>query len=123
MPGKILVVDDNETNCQALVRLLRHGGHVASAVQSGEAALEWLGEQVPDLIILDEMMPGMTGMAVLRTIRTDTRLSSVPVVMFSALSDTKFQKYAIQEGANDYWVKGLFDYRQLKERVAQYLPS
>ena len=101
MAANILVVDDNVDACRALVRLIQHEGHRATSVNSGEDAVAWLAREVPDLVILDEMMPGMDGLAVLRIIRTDSRLERVPVVMFSALSDPQFREYALTQGAND----------------------
>src|SRR5205823_1062021 len=118
----ILVVDDQMDACRALVRLLRHYGHDATCLPSGPDALTFLTQNIPDLLILDVMMPGMDGLDVLRVIRSDPRLQKLPVVLFSALSDPKFREYAINEGASDYWVKGAIDYARLDTHLAAYLP-
>jgi CheY-like chemotaxis protein len=108
--GTVLVVDDQMDACRALARLLRHFGHDASCTDSGPNALAYLSSNKPDLVILDVMMPGMDGLDVLR------------VILFSALSDPKFRDYAINEGANDYWIKGAIDFSKLDQHLAQYLP-
>ena len=82
-----------------------------------------LDRDLPDLVILDAMMPGMDGAEVLRQIRTAARTAAVPVVMLSAVADPAFQEHMIRKGANDYWVKASFDYGQLGERLQAYLPS
>ena len=118
----ILVVDDQIDACRALVRLLRHYGHDATCLGSGPDALTFLTQTLPDLLILDVMMPGMDGLDVLRVIRSDPRLQKLPVVLFSALSDPKFREYALNEGASDYWVKGALDFSRLDSQIAAHLP-
>lgn len=119
----VLVVDDQMDACRALARLLRHFGHNANCSDSGPNALEYLSSNKPDLVILDVMMPGMDGLDVLRVIRADPRLQALPVILFSALSDPKFRDYAINEGANDYWIKGAIDFSKLDQHLARYLPA
>lgn len=123
LSGTILVVEDHADTSEGLVRLLRHQGHQAEAVDSGEHAIEWLTTRVPDLIILDMMMPGTDGLDVLRLIRAEPRLAKVPVILYSVISDLQFREYAMREGATAYWEKGAIDYRHLPQMLAQYLPA
>lgn len=120
--GSVLIVDDDNGCGRLLAVLVRHLGHHATYVQSGGQALEYLGENRPDLVILDVMMPGMDGLEVLRRMREDPRTEQVPVVMFSALADPRFRQRVREQGANDYWVKASVDFQQLEKRLEEYLP-
>src|SRR5687767_12792727 len=75
----ILIVDDHPDTCGFLVRLLGKRGYAATCAASGEAALAALAGVRPSLIVLDYMMPGMSGLDVLRRIRSDAALAAVPV--------------------------------------------
>lgn len=72
-------------------------------------------------MILDMMMPGMDGMALLHAMRADERLKDVAVIMFSAVSDPAFREYAISEGADDHWIKSAIDFGKLPEYLKPYL--
>lgn len=103
--GTILIVDDHPDAARPLALLMRHMGHRGVYVDSGEKALGFLQQCLPDLIVLDAMMPGMDGIEVLRRVRSDPRTATVPVVMFSAIGESAYQAHALRHGANDYWVK------------------
>jgi len=119
--ARVLVVHDNEELCVVLTRLLRHLGHDASHLSDGSEALEQLrqGPALPDLVILDVMMPGLSGYDVLRAVRGDPELCKVPVVMYSALSDANSRQLALQLGAQDYLVKNQVTYDGLEAVVAR----
>ena len=120
--GRIWVVDDQPDVSRAMVALLRQAGHRGTAFLSGEAALAQLaGADVPDLIILDVMMPGLDGFAVLRAVRQDPRTAKLPVIMFSAVADPSRIAHAMSCGANDYWVKASFDFGELEVRINKHL--
>jgi len=120
---KVLIVDDNADQARPLAMILRHSGYDAQFVESGEAALRRLRDQVPGLMIVDLMMPGMTGIDVLREVRTDPRTRTVPVVIYSACSDEKEMARARHEGANDYWVKVAMRIDEIRLRVEQYFTT
>ncbi|HEV2294113.1 MAG TPA: response regulator [Tepidisphaeraceae bacterium] len=119
--GRIWVVDDQPDVSRAMVALLRQVGHRGTAFLSGEAALTELQKDIPDLMILDVMMPGLDGFAVLRAVRDDPRTAKLPVIMFSAVSDPSRIAHAISRGATDYWVKASFDFSELEARLNQHI--
>lgn len=120
----VLVVDDNLDICRALGKLVRRAGFDAEWVSGGAEAIERLRADAvrpPDIIILDEMMPGVDGLAVLREIRSQERTAELPVVMFTAMYDQSFRDRALQAGANDVWIKGSFDLDKLGPELTRHL--
>lgn len=122
MGGSVLIVDDDLGTGRLLALLIRHIGHDAAFVESGDKALEYLATHRPDLVILDVMMPGIDGLEVLRRMRADPQTADLPVVMFSAMSDPRFCQIAREKGANDYWVKASLDFRSLEQRLSTFIP-
>ena len=104
--ARVLVVDDNHDTCELLARILRRAGHDAACETAPAAALDHMRRDAFDLIILDVMMPGMTGLEVLRAIRAEPGLAALRVVLFTALSDEKTRAEARRLGASGYVVKG-----------------
>jgi len=103
--SRILAVDDDEANRDMLSRQLSRYGHMAASVESGEAALRTLREQDFDLVLLDVMMPEMSGIEVLRVIKSSTQLAGIPVIMISALDELEGAARCIEMGAEDYLLK------------------
>jgi len=116
----VLVVDDCVDMGRVLVRLLRRFGVDSTFVASGQGAIDFLHDNVPSLMILDVMMPGLGGFDVLKLVRADPKLGTLPIVMYSALSDTESQNEAVRLGASDYMVKGRIDYEGLKAVVEKH---
>lgn len=85
MPKRILIVDDNDLLRNLLAQALEYAGYVPIGAESGEAALELLQHDPPDLCVVDQMMPGMTGAELIRTLRAsrDTRLRELPAIGLS----------------------------------------
>jgi len=119
----ILVVDDNDTICKSLAKLVEHAGHKGYCVTSGEDALQFVENKMPDLIILDVMMPGMDGLEVLRRLKSDEQTKNLPVVMFSAVTDEDYRNHVLSKGATDYWVKATVGFDDLENRLKKLLPS
>jgi len=119
----ILVVDDNDAICKSLAKLLGHAGHKGYCVTSGEDALQFVKNKMPDLIILDVMMPGMDGLEVLRRLQSDEQTKKLPVVMFSAVTDEDYRNRILSKGATDYWVKATVGFDDLETRLKKLLPS
>jgi len=119
----ILVVDDNDAVCKSLAKLLGHVGHKGYCVTSGEDALQFVKHKMPDLVILDVMMPGMDGLEVLRQLQSDEQTRKLPVVMFSAVTDEEYRSHVLNKGAVDYWVKASVAFEDLENRLQKLLPG
>jgi class 3 adenylate cyclase/CheY-like chemotaxis protein len=100
--GKLLIVDDDELNREVLSRRLLRQGHQVKLAVNGRAALEILGREGFDLILLDMLMPEMNGMEFLRHLKADAALRYLPVIIISALDDLDSIAQCIQLGADDY---------------------
>lgn len=103
--AKILVVDDTLANLGVLEDMLHAQGYTVSSFPRGAAALESLKEELPDLILLDIMMPDMDGYQVCRRLKADPKLKDIPVIFLSALSETNDKLKAFAEGGADYITK------------------
>jgi CheY-like chemotaxis protein len=116
----VLLVDDHEDTCQGLVRLLRRDGLEAEFVTTGYDALAYMERTVPRVVILDVMMPDMSGIEVLRNIRANAAWASIPVLMYSADAGHGSLTEALRAGAQGYLVKGTIGWRQFVEEVRRY---
>jgi len=124
--GAVLVVDDNVDTCKVLSAFLARGGHQATCVTSVPAAMLKLIDTeraLPDLVMTDLMMPGQSGIDLVREIRATRRTRDLPVIIYSAVSEQRYVEQAIQAGANDYWLKGSIQPADLKTRIAAFLPD
>ena len=119
---KVLVVDDNEDIRNLISIILTGESYQVMAVESGTKALEIYTEFKPDLVLLDIMMPGVSGFEVLEKIRDihNAKLNSVPIVMITAKSLTDDIDKAIRLGATSYIVKP-FRAEALKQKVLENL--
>lgn len=101
----VLVVDDEVKNIQVVGGLLLKHGHEVIAANNGFDALTKLETARPDLILLDVMMPGMTGFELCRKLRENPELRDIPVIFLSAAADKNFVVEALEAGAVDYITK------------------
>ncbi|MGE5615597.1 MAG: adenylate/guanylate cyclase domain-containing protein [Bacillota bacterium] len=104
-PGRILVVDDTAANVKLLEDLLVFHGYEVEAAASGEEALVKLRRQLPDVLLLDVMMPGISGYDVCRAVRADPALEMLPVVMVTALENRDERVRGLEAGADDFLSK------------------
>lgn len=104
MKKKILVVDDQPNNLALLRQILKDDYDLAFA-KSGEAALESMRKQRPDLVLLDVMMPGMDGYSVRQEMNADPRISDIPVIFCTAMTQTEDEVRGLEIGAVDYITK------------------
>ena len=118
--GTILVVDDNELNRDLLSRRLRRDGHIVVVAEHGRAALDRLAQQPFDLVLLDIMMPELTGYEVLEIMKGDVKLSHIPVVMITAATEEESIVRCLLLGADDHLPKP-FNPTILRARVGSSL--
>jgi DNA-binding response OmpR family regulator len=127
-PAQILVVDDNAMNVKLLSALLEGNGFAVSTAAGGVEALEKIQANKPDLVLLDVMMPDISGYTVCQRLRADEATSLLPIIMVTALDDLERVK-AIEMGADDFLckpinqaelfarVKSLLRINELQERL------
>src|SRR5262245_37897563 len=101
-PRRILVVDDDPRNVKLLVDLLTAEGYDVISAASGEEAL---ARERPDLMLLDVVMPGMSGYEVCRVVRADPRTAILPVVMVTAVDPAEERLRGLEAGADDFLSK------------------
>jgi adenylate cyclase len=101
-PGHILVVDDVPRNVKLLADVLAAKGYRTRTAASGEEALAAIAAEAPDLVLLDVMMPGLSGYDVCRRIRADPALAMLPVVLVTALDPAKERANGLEAGADDF---------------------
>ncbi|MDP9169596.1 MAG: response regulator [Acidobacteriota bacterium] len=118
--GGVLVVDDDAGNRDLLRRMLERQGYSVTVAVSGPECLEMLSRRSFDLVLLDVIMPGMSGFDVLSRIRESVELRAVPVIVISALDESSAAIRCIQMGAEDYLPKP-FDLVLLKARIGATL--
>lgn len=106
--GRILVIDDDELNRDLLARRLTQQGHTVETAPDGETGLKRLQEGDFELVLLDMLMPGLTGVEVLAKMKADQQLRKIPVIVISALDDEAGIAQCIELGAEDYLSKPFY---------------
>jgi DNA-binding response OmpR family regulator len=115
--AEILIVEDEPSIAEVVELYLRRAGYSVQAVRDGEAALKLLDQHLPDLIVLDVMLPGMDGFSILRWLRDR---SDVPVIFITARREEVERIAGLELGADDYVVKP-FSPQELVSRVRAVL--
>jgi DNA-binding response OmpR family regulator len=114
--ARILVAEDEKQIADMIAFKLTSGGHQVIRAQDGEQAMTLAKGELPDLIMLDAMMPGLSGFEVLRRLKADPALRSVPVIMVTAKGHERDVLSGFRGGAVDYVVKP-FSLKELAARV------
>ena len=109
MTARILVVDDVLPNVKVLEAKLSAEYYDVLTAFSGPEALEVIHRDLPDLVLLDVMMPGMDGFEVCRRIKSDPAIAHIPVVMVTALSEPADKIQGLEAGADDFLTKPVDD--------------
>jgi sigma-B regulation protein RsbU (phosphoserine phosphatase) len=118
---RLLLVDDTKANLDILVAGLK-GEYQLSLALNGETALKLAARALPDLILLDVMMPGLDGYEVCRRLRQMPETAEVPIIFLSALDEAQNKARGFEAGANDYVTKP-FDMLEVKARVRSLLKA
>lgn len=120
MSATILVVEDEPGIQEVLKFNLGQHGHDVLVAADAEAALNLLRGPLPDLILLDWMLPGMSGIELARRLRADQRLKNVPIIMLTARTEERDKVLGLDTGADDYITKP-FSPRELMARIKAVL--
>lgn len=101
----VLVVDDSATDTHLLSEMLKKHGFSVLTATSGEDAIDTAKKEKPDLILMDIVMPGMSGFEATRVISKDSGTASIPVIICSTKGQETDKAWGLRQGAKDYLVK------------------
>jgi DNA-binding response OmpR family regulator len=118
--GLVFAVDDDPVNLQTLAEALWGEPFEVAFASDGETALAQIREQMPDVVILDALMPGMTGFDVCRQLKADPVTSEIPILFMTALTDVADRLRGFALGAADYLTKP-FEHEELRARIKTQL--
>ncbi len=119
-PKKVLCVEDNSVNMLLVSRIVEAEGHELVQAADGYAAQDILKELVPDIILLDINLPGISGLELAREFKADPRLTSVPLIATTAQVLVGDRERCLEAGCDDYLPKPL-DIRKLREVLRKHL--
>ncbi|MGA0569946.1 response regulator [Variovorax sp. VNK109] len=102
---KVLVVDDSKTELMYLTDLLQKNGMSVRTAENAEDALRRLGEDKPDLILMDVVMPGQNGFQLTRAITRDPQFANVPIILCTSKNQETDRVWGMRQGARDYITK------------------
>ncbi|MFO1320627.1 MAG: phosphate regulon transcriptional regulator PhoB [Burkholderiales bacterium] len=120
MAATILVVEDEPAIQELIAYNLRQAGHQLLRADSAEQAMTLVQNALPDLVLLDWMLPGVSGIEFARRLRADRRTREIPIIMLTARSDEQDKLAGLETGADDYVTKP-FSPRELNARVKAVL--
>ena len=120
MAATILVVEDEPAILDLIAHSLKQAGHQPLRADSAEQALRLVTDALPDLILLDWMLPGASGIDVAKRLRSDKRTKAIPIIMLSARSEEEDKLLGLETGADDYITKP-FSPRELNARIKAVL--
>lgn len=121
MAKKILVIEDEATLQKALIDALEQSGYETVSALDGEEGWKFVREEMPDLVLLDIILPKMDGFDVLRNIKSAMETSKIPVIILTNLGDLNNIQKALELGANTYLVKADFHLDDVLKKVEQTL--
>jgi DNA-binding response OmpR family regulator len=113
---KLLIVDDEKINLEFFQVMLTKLGFVVEEANDGVEALEKVKKFRPDLILLDNIMPRMSGWEVTKTLKADPKYKDIPIIMFSAMDDVKDKVAGFELGVDDYITKP-FNFSEVLARI------
>jgi two-component system phosphate regulon response regulator PhoB len=120
MAATILVVEDEPAIQELIAYNLKQAGHQTLLADNAEQALNLVSNALPDLVLLDWMLPGLSGIEFARRLRADKRTRTVPIIMLTARSDETDKLAGLETGADDYITKP-FSPRELTARIKAVL--
>ena len=120
MPATILVVEDEPAIQELISAALQHAGHRVMRAYSSEEAVPLVNDTLPDVVLLDWMLPGMSGIQFAQRLRSDERTQNLPIIMLTARGEEQDKVAGLEAGADDYLTKP-FSPRELVARIKAVL--
>jgi twitching motility two-component system response regulator PilH len=120
--ANILIIDDSPTDVRVFTTLLERAGHHVVAVSTAEEGIERVRADMPDLVIMDVIMPGMNGFQATRTLTRDPATSAVPIVMITTNSMETDRVWGLRQGAKAFITKPVNE-KELLACINELLPS
>ena len=121
MPKKILLIEDDPFLSEIYIIKFKEAGFEISLAQDGSLGLQRIKEEMPDLVLLDIVMPNVDGLEVLRTMKNDASIRNIPVVILSNLGEQEDIKRGLELGAEFYIVKAHYTPTEVVARVKTVL--
>lgn len=118
--GTLLIVDDNLKNLKVLLGLLKDRGFNIIVAQNGEEALERASHWLPDIILLDVMMPGLDGFEICHRLKANETTREIPIIFMTALTDVESKLKGFELGGVDYVTKPV-EYQEVMARLKAHL--
>jgi twitching motility two-component system response regulator PilH len=118
----ILIIDDSPTDVRVFTTLLERAGYQVLAVSSAEEGIERVRAELPDLVIMDVIMPGMNGFQATRTLTRDPVTKAVPIVMITTKSMETDRVWGLRQGARAFITKPVNE-KELLSCITDLLPS
>lgn len=122
MTKKVLMVEDEKNIILGVRTCLDAVGYQVEVVEDGEAALDAVRKEQPDLILLDLLIPKIDGFEVLKVLKGDPATSSIPIIVLTAKAEDEDRQRAMDLGADNYMTKP-FKPQELWDRLKHYLPD
>jgi len=120
MPSSVLIVEDEDPIMELIAVNLEHAGQITWRAQTVEEAERLINDALPDVILLDWMLPGESGAAFARRLRADRRTKSIPIIMLTARAEERDKIAGLESGADDYVTKP-FSPKELVARIKAVL--
>ncbi|MBU3942530.1 response regulator [Patescibacteria group bacterium] len=117
MSKKILVVEDDKFLRELISQKLSREGYTVIEAVDGEKGIESIKENVPDMVLLDLILPGIDGFEVLAKMKSDPILANIPVIILSNLGQKDDIEKGMEMGANDYLIKAHFTPGEIIEKI------
>lgn len=115
----VLIIEDEQFLCRLLVKKLGSSGFAVHVALDGENGLKVVQRKLPDIILLDILLPGIDGFEVLRRLKSNVNSKGIPVIIISNLSEARDIDKAKQNGATDYLIKAQSSPQQIVDKVRE----
>ena len=120
--ARILIIDDSPTDTRVFATVLEKNGHEVLSAGSAEDGIEVCKRELPDLVLMDVILPGMNGFQATRSLSKDPSTSAIPIIIISTKSMETDRVWGLRQGAKDYLVKPPSE-RELINRINALLPG